>query len=283
MEQVMEDYKHKIRVRCHELPLDVDYPCSATCGAALTCGHNCTYGCKDYNTRIDGIIVEKIHGVCNTRCGRLYTTCSYSCKAPCHGDMPCPLCTEPCEVSCNHSKYSKLCHEPCAPCAEDCSWSCPHCRRCPLPCAVPCDLLPCSERCAKMLACRHRCPSICREVCPDIVYCQICAYLTIKGIVVDFILLSTFEEVDLDKNPCIMPSCRHILTLESIDGHISMSDFYTTNSEGLIVDLKNSAELFSASGMKSCPTCRGPLQNLNRYSRIVRRALIDEATKKFIV
>lgn len=35
--------------------------------------------------------------------------------------------------------------------------------------------------------------------------------------------------------------------------------------------------------MKSCPTCRGPLRNLNRYSRIVRRALIDEATKKFIV
>ena len=64
---------------------------------------------------------------------------------------------------------------------------------------------------------------------------------------------------------------------------MSMSDFYTTNGEGSIVELKNSAEPFSASGMKSCPTCRGSLRNLNRYSRIVRRALIDEATKKFIV
>jgi hypothetical protein len=62
-----------------------------------------------------------------------------------------------------------------------------------------------------------------------------------------------------------------------------MSDFYTINGEGSIVDLKNSAELFSVSGMKSCLSCRGPLRNLNRYSRIVRRALIDEATKKFIV
>ena len=112
---------------------------------------------------------------------------------------------------------------------------------------------------------------------------RICAHPTLKGMVVDFILSSTFEEVDLDENPCIMPSCGHILTLESMDGHMSMSDFYTTNGEGLIVDLKNSAEPFSASGMKSCPTCRGPLRNLNRYSRIVRRALIDEATKKFIV
>lgn len=101
--------------------------------------------------------------------------------------------------------------------------------------------------------------------------------------VVDFILSPTFEETDLDENPCIMPSCGHILTLESMDGHMSMSDFYTTNGEGSIVDLKNSAEPFSATGMKSCPTCRGPLRNLNRYSRIVRRALIDEATKKFIV
>ncbi|TGO63802.1 hypothetical protein BELL_1063g00010 [Botrytis elliptica] len=110
-----------------------------------------------------------------------------------------------------------------------------------------------------------------------------CAHPAIKEMVVDFILSSTFEEVDLDENPCIVPSCGHILTLESMDGHMSMSDFYTMNGEGSIVDLKNSAEPFSASGMKSCPTCRGPLRNINRYSRIVRRALIDEATKKFIV
>ncbi|TGO06847.1 hypothetical protein BTUL_0451g00010 [Botrytis tulipae] len=73
------------------------------------------------------------------------------------------------------------------------------------------------------------------------------------------------------------------IAAQVMDGHMSMSDFYTMNGEGSIVDLKNSAEPFSASGMKSCPTCRGPLRNLNRYSRIVRRALIDEATKKFIV
>ena len=101
--------------------------------------------------------------------------------------------------------------------------------------------------------------------------------------VVDFILSFTFEEIDLDEDPCIVPSCGHILTLQSMDGHMSMSNFYTMNGEGTIVGLKNSAEPFSASGMKNCPTCRSPLRNLNRYSRIVRRALIDEATKKFII
>ncbi|KFY14963.1 hypothetical protein V491_05836 [Pseudogymnoascus sp. VKM F-3775] len=101
--------------------------------------------------------------------------------------------------------------------------------------------------------------------------------------VVDFIMSSTFEEVNLDEDPCIIPPCGHILTLESMDGHMSMSDHYIFNPEGLIINVKNSAEPFSASEMKSCPTCRGPLRNLNRYSRIVRRALIDESTKKFIV
>ena len=101
--------------------------------------------------------------------------------------------------------------------------------------------------------------------------------------IVDFILSSTFEEVNLDESPCIIPSCGHLLTLESMDGHMSMSDYYAINDEGSIVGLRKSVEPFSTSGMKNCPTCRGPLRNVNRYSRIVRRALLDEATKKFIV
>ena len=283
VQQVMSHCEHRIVVRCYELPLTDDYPCSATCGAALTCGHDCTHDCKECNIRRDGRIAERTHGVCNTQCGRPYTTCSHSCKASCHGESPCQLCREPCEVSCVHSKCNKQCQEPCVPCVEDCSWSCPHRGRCPLPCAVPCDLLPCSERCEKMLSCGHRCPSICGEACPDVQYCQLCAEPTVKERIVDFILSSTFEEVNLDESPCIIPSCGHLLTLESMDGHMSMSDYYDINDEGLIVGLRNSVEPFSTSGMKSCPTCRGPLRNVNRYGRIVRRALLDEATKKFIV
>jgi hypothetical protein len=283
MEQIIPHCEHKIRVSCHELPLDADYPCSAICGAALVCGHNCALACQGCNIRVEGKIVERKHGACKTQCGRPYATCSHSCKALCHGEMLCPPCPESCEVSCSHSKCSKRCHEPCVPCAENCSWSCPHRGQCPLPCAVPCCLLPCSERCTKMLVCGHRCPSVCGEVCRGVVYCQVCADPTIKGMVVDFIMSSTFEEIDLDEAPCIIPPCGHILSLESMDGHMSMSDFYTMSTGGTIIRLKNSAEPFSASGMKSCPTCRGPLRDLNRYSRIVRRALIDEATKKFIV
>lgn len=39
---------------------------------------------------------------------------------------------------------------------------------------------------------------------------------------------------------------------------------------------------FSQEDMKTCPTCRASLRLLPRYGRIVRRALLDESTKKFI-
>ena len=134
-----------------------------------------------------------------------------------------------------------------------------------------------------MLSCGHRCPSVCGETCPDPRYCQMCAEPKIKEMIVDFILSSTFEEIDLDESPCIIPPCGHILTLETMDGHMSMSDFYESDELGAFVGLKATSEPFSASSSKNCPTCRGPLRSLNRYSRIVRRAMIDESMKKFIV
>jgi len=98
---------------------------------------------------------------------------------------------------------------------------------------------------------------------------------------------SAYAEIDLDDNPCIIPSCGHILTLESIDGYIDIAKYYTvsedTGGKNPIIRLKSSSVPFSISELKNCPIYRSPLRNINRYGRIVRRAWIDEATKKFII
>ena len=279
---------HTVNVRCHQLPLAGSHLCNATCGAALGCGHDCKRICRDCNTRDeDGKVVRTDHGVCKNPCGRLYTTCGHSCSETCHGERPCRLCVEPCEVRCSHSRCSKRCHEPCMPCVEDCSWSCPHRGACKLPCAVPCDMLPCSKRCSLTLGCGHQCPSVCGEECPGVEYCQQCADESVKDMMVDYIMGSSYAEVDLDESPCLIPTCGHLLTLESMDGHMDMSEYYTTSSETDVDDpitaLKMSSVPFSTSELKNCPMCRRPLRNINRYGRIVRRAWIDEATKKFIV
>ncbi|KAL8841356.1 MAG: hypothetical protein Q9170_000987 [Blastenia crenularia] len=72
-----------------------------------------------------------------------------------------------------------------------------------------------------------------------------------------------------------------------MDGHMDISQFYDISSEAEadnpIIALKSSSVPFSTSELKNCPLCRKPLRDINRYGRIVRRAWIDEATKKFIV
>lgn len=285
---VMPGCKHTVKVRCRELPLAASHPCNAMCGAALGCGHDCRQMCKDCRTRDeDGRIAGIAHGICKIPCGRQYTTCSHACSEACHGDKPCRLCLEPCEVRCSHSQCSKKCHEPCVPCVEDCSWSCPHRGACKLPCAVPCDLLPCSKRCSLRLNCGHQCPSVCGEICPEARYCQKCADKSVKDTMVDYIMGSTYAEINLDETPCMVPSCGHILTLESMDGHMEIASYYTVSDdpcvENSIIGLKSGSLPFSTSELKNCPMCRNPLRNINRYGRIVRRAWIDEATKKFIV
>ena len=96
---------------------------------------------------------------------------------------------------------------------------------------------------------------------------------------------STYAEIDLEVNPVLVPPCGHLLTVESMDGHMQMSEFFDfsiTNPIN-IVGLKNASKPFESADLKGCPLCRMPLRNINRYGRIVKRAFVDEATKKFIV
>ncbi len=184
VEIVMPNCKHRVKIRCCDLPLQDDYPCPAMCEAALACGHDCKHACKDCNPKADDQTSQRAHDVCKAQCSRPYTTCSHACLGTCHGDGPCPLCNEPCEVRCSHSRCSKKCQEHCMPCVEDCSWSCPHRGKCQMPCAMPCNLLPCSKRCSEILGCGHRCPSVCEKVCPGVQHCQECADTPIKEMMV---------------------------------------------------------------------------------------------------
>jgi hypothetical protein len=113
-------------------------------------------------------------------------------------------------------------------------------------------------------------------------YCQICCSDEIKGIMVDYLLCSTYGETNLDEDPCLVPDCGHLMTMSSMDGSFGLADNYEINGDGEILSLKSSSLPFSIQGLKTCPICRGPLRNINRYSRIIRRSAIDEATKKFI-
>lgn len=273
---------HKIELPCHVDFRSNSFLCPARCDELRPCGHACTHRCHTCKTRANEVIIEANHGICQQVCDRNYSTCHHSCKETCHGDKPCPLCQAPCEVFCGHSRCNKKCHEPCAPCAEQtCASHCPH-SKCSLPCAAPCDWIPCSTRCEKLLSCGHQCPSLCGEACPDPKFCQICATDSVKDQQVDFIEMLTYREVDLDEDPCLFPPCGHIMTMTNMDGHMDMAKHYLSAPDGMFVGLQP-APPFSSDDLKACPTCRAPLRCISRYGRIIRRALLDESTKKFIL
>ena len=271
---------HEVIVECHVDVNSTSFICDATCGTSLGgCGHHCRKACYKCRKLVDEKIVVD-HGRCNQVCDRDYTTCSHSDRGPCHGKEDCKPCNAKCEVACSHSACKKACSESCVPCAE------PSCatRGCTMPCAAPCNSLPSSARCEELLTCGHRCPTTVGEQCPDVAFCQKCGIEENLEQQADYIELKPYREIDLDEEPCIFTACGHIYTITSLDGSMDMNKFYEINPmTGEFLKIKTSAEPFSSDDLKVCPDCRGPLRNLARYGRIVRRAVLDESVKKLVV
>ncbi|KAF2434363.1 hypothetical protein EJ08DRAFT_513978 [Tothia fuscella] len=288
MQRTVPVCDHTVVEQCHIDVTGQRYVCKARCGTILSCGHSCKSGCDKCLTRkadSEGKPLYKTeHGSCKQVCDRGYTTCNHGCKSNCHGKNPCPPCASACENQCAHSKCAKACSDPCQPCAsERCASSCDH-SQCSLPCAAPCDHLPCSKRCSKFLSCGHQCPSICGGKCPSDKFCQICAQEDVLNTAVDFIEGLSYREVDLGQYPCIFPRCGHFQTTQSMDAQMSMNTYYELDECGTVLRIKSATSVpFSMDEIKSCAICRGSLRDISRYGRLIRRAMIDEATKKFIV
>ncbi|KAI2733273.1 hypothetical protein CBS147332_288 [Penicillium roqueforti] len=99
----------------------------------------------------------------------------------------------------------------------------------------------------------------------------------------DFILGETYREINLDENPCVFPKCGHFLTIENMDAQMDMASYYDVDASGKPVSICVSLAPFSIQDIKTCATCRGPLRDISRYGRLVRRAILDESTKKLII
>lgn len=97
------------------------------------------------------------------------------------------------------------------------------------------------------------------------------------------LLMQTYAEVDLNEMPCIFAQCGHFFTGETLDGQMAMHEYYNMSADDAPESVKAPSEPFSVDSVKVCPNCRGSLRNISRYGRIVRRGLLDESTKKFIV
>ncbi|THH30127.1 hypothetical protein EUX98_g4067 [Antrodiella citrinella] len=115
---------------------------------------------------------------------------------------------------------------------------------------------------------------VCGEDC-DIQICPVCEPL--DDVVVDMILSRTLADVDPDMGTVddmliTIPNCRHVFTIETLDGICDMPSFYEQSPEGTWLRLKAPPADF----MKppTCPTCRAAI-TCPRYGRIFKRADLD--------
>jgi hypothetical protein len=91
-----------------------------------------------------------------------------------------------------------------------------------------------------------------------------------------------YREIDLNEEPCIFLDCGHFFTRKNMDGVMDMKTHYAMSDIDIPISILKASLPFSVDEVKPCPRCRGSLRSIARYGRIVRRGLLDEATKKFI-
>ncbi|RDW78563.1 putative NF-X1 finger and helicase domain protein [Aspergillus mulundensis] len=70
----------------------------------------------------------------------------------------------------------------------------------------------------------------------------------------------------------------------SMDAQMNIAKYYMLDIEGKPVSVKEALpELFRMADIKNCALCRGHLRDIARYGRLVRQALLDDSTKKFVL
>ncbi|KAJ6587167.1 hypothetical protein DFH09DRAFT_248112 [Mycena vulgaris] len=280
--------EHSAQMLCSSDPSEAR--CDSICGGAMTCcGRPCKsrcHECQGVNTPAEG----------KTRIARLQHRehpcekllfCSHFCSKPCSQDHECAtVCRGQCRQICSHSRCPNYCSSLCSPCMKACTWVCPH-EKCPLPCGSVCARLPCDKPCHRLLGCGHPCPSVCGEDCL-LQVCPVCAPTNLKQNIVDLILYRKLEDVEpsagtLDELLITLPKCGHVFTVETLDGHCGMNEFYTRDgAEGKWLGLRSpDASAGETRPPPVCPTCRTAITS-PRYGRVFKSADLDILERNII-
>jgi hypothetical protein len=86
-----------VNVSCSTDVNSEDFRCPQPCTQVLECGHVCPGHCAKCHPQ-SMTEDQSEHQTCKKPCGRPRNTCNHLCNIPCHGDGPCPPCSEKCEV-----------------------------------------------------------------------------------------------------------------------------------------------------------------------------------------
>ncbi|XP_008482375.1 NFX1-type zinc finger-containing protein 1 [Diaphorina citri] len=222
--------------------------CPEPCGEILLCEHACQGSCS-------GCKQGRLHEMCKQKCGRV-KICGHSCTVDC--SALCPPCKLPCMTRCQHSKCNNPCGERCPPCQERCTWHCQH-KQCRRKCSDMCGRSRCYKDCKKKLQCGHDCIGFCGEPCPP--KCRICH----EEEVTDIFFGTEDEE---GAKFVVLQDCGHFFESSGIETYVGI------NAES--TDDPKDKEIV----MLTCPRCKTPIVNTQRFMNQTRKIMKDIAEIK---
>ncbi|OGM45677.1 hypothetical protein ABOM_005444 [Aspergillus bombycis] len=126
-------------------------------------------------------------------------------------------------------------------------------------------------------ACHAQCPAVLSLVTSDATFFWVVAINAQASV--------RYDDINVNEDPLIFLSCGHYYTVSSLDGIMEIKEYYNVHPHtGTIVSPRLSRRVMSDDAkLPGCPECRMPLRDIHRYNRIVKKALLDESTKRFIV
>jgi hypothetical protein len=96
--------------------------------------------------------------------------------------------------------------------------------------------------------------------------------------------MKNYSEIDLNETPIVVLGCGHFFTAETLDGLMGMAEVYVQDGYGEFTGLQDVSGVLARS-IPRCPDCQCPVRqySIQRYNRVINRAVIDEMSKRFLV
>lgn len=80
--------------------------------------------------------------------------------------------------------------------------------------------------------------------------------------------------------PVIVLECNHVFTVETLDNALALEKYYCRDERGAWTS-KYPASSSEITKLPMCLVCRYLIRNVKRYGRIIKQAMLDQATKLF--
>jgi hypothetical protein len=86
--------------------------------------------------------------------------------------------------------------------------------------------------------------------------------------VIDYYEMKTFAEIDWGEERMIVLECGHVFTMETMDHHMEMKEYYEGDYDNW-TGIKMLSSQTGENKIQTCPNCRGNLISYFIFSKII--------------